>query len=441
MRHRLHFIGILIMVVQMTLVVIAQSEATTVELPSHHSEVLREAWHPGKPELDIGQGIIGQLAPNQLNRLAKDGIYIFGWYMVALQGNAHGGIKKDFDYAGLFDLGLELDLEKLVNAKGLFFHISGSWTSGDDLTDDVGSSTPVNAVFSGDTVRLFEMYLEQKFFEDRLSLRAGRLAVGWEYGLDYDLFTQYLSAGFRLNSFGLDPNTPNFSVIPFANWGARLRWTPNENWRLQASFMNGYPRDFADDSFHGVNFDFRPDLASFLIGEATYQWLSTKKKRKANPNGLPGRVVVGGFFDTGDFPFVNSAPLQEGGMGTAYMILRQKIWEPETASDRGIDLWTSFTYAWDEVIVSVPSFLSGGMVYKGPFASRPNDSLALGVANSWFSDFLVGQSFETTLEVAYTLEAQSWLDVTGSLQYVINPGGTGAIPNAFVPGLLLYITF
>ena len=40
----------------------------------------------------------------------------------------------------------------------------------------------------------------------------GRLAVGWEYGLDHDYFTQYWSAAFRLNVFGLDPNTPNFTV-------------------------------------------------------------------------------------------------------------------------------------------------------------------------------------------------------------------------------------
>jgi hypothetical protein len=47
--------------------------------------------------------------------------------------------------------------------------------------------------------RFFEMYFEQWLLEDTVSLRAGRLNIGWEYGLDYDFFTQHLSAAYRLN--------------------------------------------------------------------------------------------------------------------------------------------------------------------------------------------------------------------------------------------------
>jgi porin len=189
----------------------------------------------------------------------------------------------------------------LAEVKGFWIHVSGSWASGRDLTQDVGAYAPVNAVFSGDSLRLFEMYLEERILDDRLSIRVGRLSIGWEYGLEYDYFTRYLSAAFRLNVFALDANDPNYSVIPFANWGARIRWTPNVHWRVQASWMNGYPRDFADDDKHGVDFTFKPTQGSFFILEASYQWVPTKELRKQSPNRLPGRISFGGYYDTGTF--------------------------------------------------------------------------------------------------------------------------------------------
>jgi len=401
---------------------------------------LEEAWHPVKPELDLVQGLIYQLAPEWTAGIAERGVNFFGWYMIGLQTST-GGVTDGSDYAGLFDFGVDLDMERLAGADDLLVHVSGSWASGRNLTNDVGSFTPANAVYSGDSLRLFEVYVQQTWRDDTLALRAGRLAVGWEYGLEYDLFTQYLSAGYRLNVFSLDANDPNFSVIPFANWGARLRWTPNEKWRVQGSFMNGYPRDFADDDKHGLDFSFHPDEGSFFIGEASYQWLATKARRRANPGRLPGRVTFGGYYDTGDFDALDGSTSTTSGLHNIYVILRQKVYEPVIASDRGIELWTSFVRAGNEAIVPVRNFWSGGVVWNGPFAGRAADSLALGFAASRFSDALQPATDETVVEAAYSFEISGWLDVMLDLQYVVRPGGTGSIDDALIPGVLLYVTF
>ena len=58
---------------------------------------------------------------------------------------------------------------------GLSARISGSWAWGPNLTDEVGATIPVNAVFSGTAWRFFEMYFEQWMLDDTVSLRAGRL--------------------------------------------------------------------------------------------------------------------------------------------------------------------------------------------------------------------------------------------------------------------------
>jgi porin len=91
-------------------------------------------------------------------------------------------------------------------------------------------------------------------------------------------------------------------------------------------------------------------------------------------------------------------------------------------------------------IVPVSYFWSGGLIWNGPFPSRANDTLALGAANSWFSDSQPGLTTETTLESAYTYEVNSWLDITFDLQYIVNPGGSGTVDDAVIAGMLLYFT-
>lgn len=403
--------------------------------------LIGDAWRNGRAEIDVGQGMLGQVSPEAIEWLADRGIQLFGWYMIGLQGNPVGGLDKAFRYTGLFDFGMDLDMETMAQIKGFWIHVSGSWASGKNLSADIGAFAPVNAVFSGDSIRLFEMYVEERILSDRLSIRAGRISVGWEYGLEYDYFTQYMSAAFRLNVFALDASDPNFSVIPFANWGVRLRWTPNERWRLQASWMNGFPRDFADDDKHGVDFSFKPTKGSFFILEASYQWVSTKAARRENPGRLPGRITFGGYYDTGTFDRLDDSASTDKVLGKAYMILRQKLWEPEPVSDRGIVVWTAGSVGGRQSIIPLPYFWSGGLVWTGPFRRLTSDVLAFGFASQFFSKALAGQSVETVLEAAYSFNLTTWLTITPDVQYIIRPSGMKSIDNAFIAGVLLYLTF
>lgn len=403
-------------------------------------KLIGDAWRNGRAEVDVGQGMLGQVSSEAIDWLADRGIQLFGWYMISLQGNTVGGLDKAFRYTGLLDFGMDLDLETMAQVKGLWIHVSGSWTSGKNLTTDVGAFAPVNAVYSGATIRLFEMYVEERILDDRLSIRAGRISVGWEYGLEYDYFTKYMSAAFRLNVFALDASDPNFSVIPFSNWGARIRWTPNENWRVQASWMNGFPRDFSDDNKHGVDFTLKPTKGSFFILEGSYQWVPTKPQRKKHPGRLPGRVTFGGYYDTGTFERLDDSGGTDQVLGKAYVIVRQKLWEPQLASDRGIVVWTAASVGGRQSIIPLPYFWSGGVVWSGPFRRLVGDELALGFASQFFSNALADQSVETVLEAAYSFNVTTWLTIMPDVQYIIRPSGMKSIDNALLAGVLLYLT-
>ena len=69
-----------------------------------------------KPKWTLTKGLLSRLAPGFRQRLADDGIDAFGWYMMAFQGNAVGGIDKTFEATGLNDFGLNFDFEKLCCA-------------------------------------------------------------------------------------------------------------------------------------------------------------------------------------------------------------------------------------------------------------------------------------------------------------------------------------
>ena len=51
------------------------------------------------------------------------------------------------------------------------------------------------------------------------------------------------------------------------------------------------------------------------------------------------------------------------------------------------------------------------------------------------------QHHESIVELDYNVQMAPWFSLRPNLQYVINPGGTGKIPDAFVIGLYTNVTF
>lgn len=136
------------------------AEYLATEESVHSHPTVMDAWFNGKAEVYTSEGFLSKLAPELRKNLADRGIIAYGWSMTALQGNPSGGADQDFQYTNLTDFGLDFDLEKRWGISGLSARISGSSASGNDLSADVGATIPVNTVFSGDSTRFFEMYLE-----------------------------------------------------------------------------------------------------------------------------------------------------------------------------------------------------------------------------------------------------------------------------------------
>ena len=124
-------------------------------------------------------------------------------------------------------------------------------------------------------------------------------------------------------------------------------------------------------------------------------------------------------------------------------------------SRRGLIPFVSLLFAPDTSINTMPFFANGGLVYRGPFVSRPHDRAAFGVVYGEFSNELarsqralrragsaVGiQTYELVLEWTYRFQVTGWLRMQPNLQYIIKPGATGLIPNALVMGFQMSVNF
>jgi porin len=364
--------------------------------------------------------------------LKNKGIDIFGFYDATFLGNPIGGEEKGIAYAGLLNIYLYLDFEKLLNIKGLKFRISGSWASGRSLSDDyIGNFFQVSSIFSGTQLRLYQLYLEQSLFGDMLNIALGRMATGDDF-MTSPIFYNFVSFAFDQNPISIFFNIPSFTVDPTSTWGARAKINPVKEFYVMFGAYDSNPAT-GKISFS----DFEPSFngEAFLIGELGF---SLNKGRDLS--GLPGNYKIGGYYDTSNFPLVSDPEVKRNGNYGFYLLMDQMVYrEGGAKSDQGLIPFTTFTLAPSDDINTFPFFFSTGLVYKGLFSGRDNDTTSFGFAYGKISKDLRGQDFEMAMELTHIFAVTPWLSLQPDLQYIIHPGGTEDIPNALVIGFGLYI--
>jgi porin len=408
-------------------------------------------------------------------------------YIGEVLGNVSGGIRQGAVYEGLVDFGIEIDLERATGGswQGGTFFANAFQIHGASLTDSyTGDLLVVSSIDALDTIRLFELWFQQNFWEDRISLRAGQLAADAEFAIsDY-------SGLFLNNTFGMPEgivaNAPT-PVYAVAALGARLAVKPTENSYLMAGFYDGNP-DPADASGnplnnHGVYWNLGNE-GMFAIFEGGYlinqdgpgQAQSDGHDPKAMqpkamvelPSGLPGTYKIGGWFHTGDFPsnefdadgvflgsaFSSGAPRIENGNWGIYAIADQMLWREQPGSNaQGLGAFFRITYSPEEVAF-YQIYSDFGITYCGLIPGRDEDTIGIGFAYGGISDPIGSvqaatgapvQDYTAVLEVTYQFVIAPWWTLQPDFQYVFQPDGastsSGGLQDAVVLGLRTEIAF
>lgn len=382
-------------------------------------------------------------------KMAEKGITFGLSYVDDMAANLSGGEAKGFANAGSFGFDMNVDFSRFSSLQGLSFYTSVVWRIGTSLSaDKIGNQYPVQQVYGGQNVRLNELYLKQVLFDEYLILKGGRLNGGNDF-LQSQLYYQFMNNGFNGNPISIFFNTP-FTAYPNATWGFFMQFHPYFKRILVKAAAYVAQDDVAANRYHGFNWSFNGSDGAFLISEWAYQVNQLKGE-----TGYPGNYRIGGYYTTGSHGQKYCGGSYHGNYGT-YVLIDQMVYR-HADSDRGLTPFVAIVFAPKDRNL-FPFFIASGLVYKGLFAARPNDSTNLGFIYGKYSTAMrdaqenakrsgimspfgnMPQNFEALVELNYSFQINPWFVLMPDLQYVINPKGFGTIENAWVIGAQISLT-
>ena len=443
--------------------------------PAHAHAAEDEESKPADP--DTGKSTISDetlgLLPNPLER---QGVRLALTYIGETLGNVSGGPRRAAIYEGRVNAAIDVDFGKLARLPGLAFHANVFQIHGKGLSRDyLHNLMQASGVEARPSTRLYEAWLEQKFLNDKLAIRAGQLAAEGEfvqskYAEVFVNSTYSWPTSFAINLPSGGPSPPLAAV------GARARAELTDNVTALAAIFNGDPAGPGDDdpqvrNRHGTNF--RTSDSRLLIGEVQYAWNKDK-----GSGGLPGTAKLGGWHHNGTFddprfsangasqadPAAAPDPARLRANHSVYSVLEQMIVRFDGEDDkRGVGVFGRVTTSPSSRNL-IDLYADGGVSVTGLVASRAKDKIGVGFAYARISgsardldrDYTAFgtsprpvRNHEALVTLSYSAQLMNGLTLLPTFQYVIHPGGgyvleddvPRAVKNAAVLGLRVIAKF
>lgn len=377
-------------------------------------------------------------------KLADAGVAVDLSYTNNLLGNPWGGAKQGFAYDDSTGLNLSFNLQKLVAMQGWTFYVQFVQRNGESLTGQyIYNQFPVSQIFGGQNFRMDSMYLKKSMLNDRLQLSFGRLNAG-DYFLQSPLYYAYVSNAYCGNPIAVFFNVP-FSAYPNAQWGTYLYGRITKILAAKAAVFNTNT-SVSQNRFHGLNFSVNGNDGTMFITE--WDLLNNKHLCLFGCN-HPGRYTVGFMHYSGSGQNDQLTGLPVSGNYGFYYQLEQKWFQPGINALRGLSTFFVMEL-FPENYNKIPFFYDTGIIYRGISAKRPRDYISLGFAYGRYSRRLQQkeqlqnmptQTYEENIELNYCIYLTKWFFLQPDIQYVIRPSGYTAIPNAWVFGAQMSLTF
>lgn len=409
------------------------------------------------------------------NWLDDEGYEFSSTYTNNIAGNPVGGKSAGFTYTDNINFGITLDFHKLIGWKGLTVTVSGLNRAGSSLSQEyIGNQFTVQQVFGGQTAMFYALLLEQDLWDGVFNIKAGRFAAGDDFASS-PFYWLYMNNGIDGNPQALPVNT-QFSAYPWAVWAARARLRPSRDSYAMMGVYQVSDRVF-DRSYHGLDFSMRPDDGVLLLwqfgwtpeffkkplekpvqdGGKTMESVMAKSEGKTfqspvttkTEEGYPGHYWFGAYYSPWSFPQFGTDDRAANSYGF-YWHADQMIFREQPGSDQGLTIWSAVVFSPQQNIAKLPFQVNGGLAYQGLVPGRDNDQTMFGVVYGLFSDdyaLTVAEAgggvpdYELVFEWGYRLQFTDFAYVQPNIQWVINPGGSGTIPNALVLGAQMSVVF
>ncbi len=404
----------------------------------------------------------GELAPLKKG-LADKGITLQATYIGESLADISGGMRQGAIYEGRLELMLEADMAKIANWQGATLHADGYWIQGTGLTRCyVGSLEPVSYIEALPTVRLYELWWEQKLLDNKLALRAGLLGADSDFvSSKYAQLFVNATTGWPV-IFGSDMPSGG-PAYPFSAMGLRAHVDATDNFALVAAIYDGNPAGPGPGDPQRRNpygLAFRMSDPALMMQEAQFKYFQDK-----DSPGLPGTIKLGAWEYFGDVANYNFDPMgvQYNLTGLQpvsllgdhgfYAMIDQLLMKAPDDPTKGIGVFARvFGAPADRNLIDF--YFDAGINVSGLVPGRSDDVFGFSVAYTKISTSVVNAAYnanlsvapyrEALLELTYQAQIMTGWTVQPVAQYIIEPdaglGGT-KLPNAAVVGLRTTIAY
>lgn len=327
----------------------------------------------------------------------------------------------------------DFDFGKAELVPGLTFHITGLWQAGGNMGAYIGSSANPSSLVSANTTRLDSWWFEQALLNDKLFVRVGQFAGLDFYGDQADGASYILEPlGYAIgNLFPADYE----SFDPAGTPAAEIRVVPSRYFYWKGAIFSGNRDPYQDDT-NGFHFLFRDSPVV-----ATEVGFNFDPPSAAGFKSWPGTYKVGATINPGQFSNIATG-VQSKTNYLVYVMANQRIYRPDAASDRGLDV--NFAFDWTPgQFTRDYSQVTGGFRYHGLIPHREGDTVSVGVVYTRISPALnqeyadVGLSpfgSEKAVEVNYAFKATRWFTFQPVVQYYFDTGANPLGQNSVVAG-------
>lgn len=372
---------------------------------------------------------------------------------------AHGGDRTGKVYVGNFHMMLTVDASRLLGWMGATFFFNGLVTHGGHPSDLVGDTQGVSNLDAPPGAQLYEAWLQQNLFENRLSALVGR------YDLSTEFYRLQSASLFSNSSFGTGPEFAQSgvagpSIFPDTAVGTRIEYKPARGVLLRAALLDGVPVSRPD----GARRFFAEGDGLLLVGEAGFLFRPSSTEQPRSPRfrigrgaGLApydGKVAIGGWYYTAEFDDLSERlpdglPVRHRGSGGGYAIADELLYRGSGPSPRRLNAFVQLGLG-DSRVNRFGFYAGGGLVLSGLFPALGSDELGVAVASARNgSHFVEGQRedgitvtrTETTVEITHLIQIGERLALQPDLQYVMRPGTDPGRKDALVAALHFELSY
>lgn len=357
--------------------------------------------------------------------LQDAGITPFFYYDSIAAANVGGGIAADREFAGQVYAGADLDLETILGCEGMTLKVSMVERHGDSISRSVGGIYDPMCIFGGQVAYLYQLWLEKKI-SGHWAVKFGRVSADTDFAND-GLYRFSLSTAINgpIRATLLENTITSF---PYPVWGGRVKYTPSDKHQFQVGIYQ-IGDSMWDFTKHGLDFSIRSDDGVSVLLQ--HDWRSTVCGRPTHV----GVGAINSFFEFDNYD----------GVGTTDYVLRVYTqFDVEVLPDL-----TFFGFAANseqDQVALTPLQISLGIKGKGMLPGRANDHTMLLATYGELSDDYgdsIGEEVdhEIVYELGHRFQVTPATYIQPSIQYIVDPGGTGKIPNSTVLGAWIGASF